>query len=184
MNNTVYLVSTSSLKDFSIVNSNVADELLSNAILEAQEIDLCQILGSKLYKKIIELVKTNTIDAATDYKFLLDEYCLKVIIYAATSRAAVYTHFKVMNKGVQLQNSDNSNPVSLDELEYLRNQIKNDLEFFEKRLQDFLITNKDLYPEYELCSCDGELNPQQNVYRTSLVIPNHRAPKYNYNDVK
>lgn len=184
MNNTVYLVSTSSLKDYSIINSNVADELLSNAILEAQEVDLQQILGSKLYKKIIELVKTNTIDTTTDYKYLLDEYCLKVIIYAATSRSAVYAHYKIMNKGTQVQNSDNSNPVSIAELEYLRDEIKNTLEFFEKRLQDFLITNKDLYPEFEYCSCDGELNPQQNVYRTSLVIPNHRAPKYNYNDVK
>ena len=184
MNNTVYLVSTSSLKDYSIINSNVADELLSNAILEAQEVDLQQILGSKLYKKIIELVKTNTIDTETDYKYLLDEYCIKVIIYAATSRSAVYAHYKIMNKGTQVQNSDNSNPVSIAELEYLRDEIKNTLEFFEKRLQDFLITNKDLYPEFEYCSCCGELNPQKSVYRTSLVIPNYRVPKYNYNDVK
>lgn len=180
----IYLVSTAVLKQQSIINDNVADELLSNAIYEAQSIDCQQILGSKLYNRIIELVEDGTISEHTDYKYLLDEYIQNIVIYAATLRATVYIRFKVMNKSVSGQNSDNSNPVSLDELEYLRNSINNDLQFFQKRLQDFLTSNRSLYPEYEICSCDGELNPQKNVYRTSLVIPNHRTPKYNYNDIK
>lgn len=183
MNNTVYLLSTSDLKDYSPINENVDDSLLHNAIMEAQEIELCQILGSCLYNRIIDLVNTDDIDNETDYKYLLDNYCRKVIVYAATMRAAVYIRYKIMNKSVSSQNSDNSTPVDLSELQYLIDHVKNDLEFFEKRLQEYLKENKDLYPEYDACECNG-LAPQKQVFTTSLVIPNYPQRHYGYNNVK
>lgn len=183
MNNTVYLLSTADLKSYSPLNSNVDDALLNNAIMEAQEVELQQILGSCLYGRIIELVKTGDITDYEDYKYLLDEYCRKVIVYAATQRAAVYIRYKMMNKGVQSQNSDNSNPAELNELQFLMNHIKNDMEFFSKRLQDYLTENKETYPEYNPCGCNS-LPPQKRVYRTSLVIPNNICNRYGYKDLK
>lgn len=183
MNNTVYLLSTKDLKDYSPINQNVDDSLLHNAIMEAQEVELQQILGSCLYNRIIELVNSDEIQDELDYKILLDDYCRKVIVYAATQRAAVYIRYKMMNKGVQSQNSENSNPVDLNELQYFIDHVKNDMEFFSKRLQDYLIANSELFPEYKVCNC-GSLEPQSHVYRTSLVIPNRRDTHYGYYDVK
>lgn len=179
-----YLISTKVLKEQSIINSNVDDSLLHNAIWEAQNIEIQQILGSCLYNKIIDLVDNDEINNAeyADYKYLLDEYIQNVIVYAATQRAAVYIRFKVMNKSVTAQNSENSNPVDLNELQYFIDHIKNDLEFFEKRLQDYLRLNE-LFPEYKVCNC-GSLEPQSHVYRTSLAIPNRRDTHYGYYDVK
>lgn len=183
MNNTVYLLSTKDLKDYSPINQNVDDSLLHNAIMEAQEVELQQILGSCLYNRIIELVNSDEIQDELDYKILLDDYCRKVIVYAATQRAAVYIRYKMMNKGIQSQNSDNSNPVDLNELQYFIDHVKNDMEFFSKRLQDYLIANKELFPEYKVCNC-GSLEPQSHVYRTSLAIPNRRDTHYGYYNVK
>lgn len=183
MNNTVYLLSTKDLKDYSPINQNVDDSLLHNAIMEAQEVELQQILGSCLYNRIIELVNSDEIQDELDYKILLDDYCRKVIVYAATQRAAVYIRYKMMNKGIQSQNSENSNPVDLNELQYFIDHVKNDMEFFSKRLQDYLIANKELFPEYKVCNC-GSLEPQSHVYRTSLAIPNRRDTHYGYYNVK
>jgi len=183
MNNTVYLLSTKELKQYSVINENVDDSLLHNAILEAQQIELQQILGSCLYERIIGLVSDDEIQNEPDYKKLLDDYCRKIIVYAATQRAVIYLHYKMMNKGVTAQNSDNSNPIDLNELQFLMDHIKNDLEFFSKRLQDYLKQNEDLYPEYKPCGC-GSLTPQKNVYRTSLVIPNRCDGHYGYYNVK
>lgn len=180
-----YLISTKVLKEQSIINSNVDDSLLHNAIWEAQNIEIQQLLGSQLYNKIIELVDEDEINNSeyADYKYLLDEYIQNVIVYAATQRAAVYIRIKVMNKSVTAQNSENSNPVDLSELQFLMDHVKNDMEFFSKRLQDYLIANSELFPEYKVCNC-GSLEPQSHVYRTSLVIPNRRDTHYGYYDVK
>lgn len=182
MNNTVYLLSTSDLKSYSPLNANIDDALLNNAIMEAQEVELAQILGGCLYEAIIGMVYDGTISTRPEYKKLLDDYCRKVVVYAATMRASVYIRYKLMNKGVQSQNSDNSSPVELNELQFLMNHIKNDMEFYSKRLRDYLQENKELFPEYGACSCNS-LTPQKNVYRTSLVIP-EVCNRYGYKNLK
>lgn len=169
---TVYLISTQNLKDSSIINNNVDDSLLHNAIWEAQNIELQQILGSKLYKYIINAVEDGSISSSSnaEYKSLLDEYCTKVVIYAAMLRAIPYIHYKVMNKGVQTQNSDNSSTTSISEMEFIMDKIKNDLEFFSTRLSTYLLANREKFPEYSFVKTIDEIAPTPQQYRSAMVM--------------
>lgn len=170
--NKVYLISTQNLKDSSIINNNVDDSLLHNAILEAQEIELQQILGTRLYKYIIGLVEDGTISLPinSEYKQLLDEYCTKVVVYAAMLRAIPYIHYKVMNKGVQTQNSENSSTTSISEMEFIMDKIKNDLEFFSTRLSTYLLANREKFPEYSFVKTIDEIAPEPQQYRSAMVM--------------
>lgn len=170
--NKVYLISTQNLKDSSIINNNVDDSLLHNAILEAQEIELQQILGSKLYKYIINAVEDGSISSSSnaEYKSLLDEYCTKVVVYASILRAIPYIHYKVMNKGVQTQNSDNSSTTSISEMEFIMDKIKNDLEFFSTRLSTYLLANREKFPEYSFVKTIDEIAPEPQQYRSAMVM--------------
>lgn len=183
---TIYLISTQKLKDRSIINDNVDDTLLASSILEAQEIELQEILGTKLYKFILELIQNGLISTVgyEKYKFLVDEYCSKVVLYAATMRALPAVHFKVMNKGVNNQSSDNSQPTSLQELEFLMDRLRNDIDFFSQRLSSFLMEHRQDYPEYMGNYNIDEIQPKFNQFHSNFVLEDCESPclrSYGYN---
>lgn len=181
----IYIISTSVLKNNSAINNNVDDTLLLNAIMEAQDIELQQILGSRLYNRILDDIDNN--ELAGDYKMLVDEYCQKVVVYYATARAIPYVHYKIVNKGVNNQNSDNSTPTLFNEMNFLMKKVQNDAEFFAQRLSDFLRNNKDLFPEYAECQCNEDIKPKRNQYRCGLVLEDNKCCKagmgYNFNTI-
>lgn len=175
----IYLISTDVLKSNSIINSNVDDSLLLNAIFEAQQIELQQILGSALYNRILDDIDNSTLSG--DYKTLVDDYCQNVVTYYATARAIPYVHYKIVNKGVNNQSSDNSQPTAFNEMNFLLKKVQDDAEFFAQRLTSYLEANKDSFPDYKACcSCCGDIQPSKNNYRCGLVL-DEREYKRNYN---
>lgn len=186
----VYLISAQNLKDYTPINDNVDDSLLHNAIIEAQEISIQELLGTKLYKKILSLVKTDDINlpANAKYKELLDEHITKVVLYDALLRAIPYIHYKVVNKGITTQFSTESSTTTVAEMEFLMDQVKNNKEFFATRLSRHLLANIQLYPEYMSASKIDEMIPNVEPYRTSMVLdepvnPCVRIMGYNWRTV-
>lgn len=174
----IFLISTQDLKNYSIINDNVDDSLLHNAILESQEIELQELLGTKLYKKILQLIDNDQIALSQNsyYKTLLDEYCTKIVLYAALHRAIPYVHYKVVNKGITTQSSEYSTTTSIQEMEFLMDKIKNDLEFFSNRMTKYLLANIRFYPEYMSATSIDDMIPNVQPYRTSMVIGSSESP--------
>ncbi|MBQ2174993.1 MAG: hypothetical protein II453_08005, partial [Alphaproteobacteria bacterium] len=79
---TIYLISTQMFKENLSVNDNVADYLINSAIRDAQTINLQQVCGTVLYRKILGLVENGTIadPSNEDYKLLLDEYIQPMVL--------------------------------------------------------------------------------------------------------
>lgn len=174
----IFLVSTQDLKDYSVLNNNVDDSLLNNAILEAQEIELQELLGTKLYRKIMDLVINDEINLPenSNYKYVLDEYCTKVVIYAALHRSIPYIHYKLVNKGVTTQSSDYSQTTSIAEMEFIMDKIKNDMEFFSNRLTRYLLAHITIFPEYMSANSLDDMIPNTQPYRTSMVLKSNVPP--------
>lgn len=173
MSNIVYLISTQYLKSHSVINGNVADELLNNSIEEAQTIYLQQILGTKLYEKILNLVDTGEIalPVNAEYKRLLDSHIQKVLSYRATELAIPYLMVKLVNKGTQSQNSDWSNSSDLKSVQYLRDDVVNRAEFYEQRLIDYLCDNAGKFPEYH-SNRGHDLRHNKNAFFSGIVFDN------------
>lgn len=163
-----YLISCDYLKSHTSINNNVDNTLLNNAIWEAQTIHIQQITGSELYNKVIDLVVSGDIQlpANSGYKNLLDDFLQPTIAYWAWYESIPYVSFKIVNKGVELQNSDYSNNTQLNQMEYLRDEIRNKAEFYSQRMVTYLKNNRSSYPEYN--SGHDDLNPTNNQYFSGI----------------
>lgn len=177
----VYLISAKLLKQYTSINDNTENYLLNNCILDAQTINVQQATGTKLYNKIIDLVESGAIEDACNinYKTLLDNYIQPVVIQYAYMYCLPEVAFKVMNKGLQSQNSDNSNSVGLDELQYKEQGIRNKAEFYLNLLIDHLNEHKSDYPEL-LENCNG-IQPSKSAFTCGLVLDGKSKGYYNQN---
>lgn len=185
-----YFITCEYLKSHTVINSNVADELLLNCIFEAQSIHIQQLIGTDLYNKLANLVQTNTVNdpANADYKVLLDEYVCPTTAYWAVVECIPSMAMKIVNKGVERQNSEWSTPSAINEIEYLRDDWRNKAEFFSQRLTNYLLQNRRLYPEllqnYEI----DKLRPSNGEYFSGIVFdeglcPCERTMGYNRNAI-
>ena len=70
--NNILLISEDLLKSETIVNDNINSQSITPSILIAKEIGLQQVIGTKLYKKILTLVDEDTInnDVNVNYKIV------------------------------------------------------------------------------------------------------------------
>lgn len=167
----VYFVSNDDVKKYTPININVEESLVRKAILDAQHIKLQELLGSELYNKIEDLVISGmTEDVNADYKTLYDDHIYNCTIQWTLVEILPYVRFKIVNKSVTLQNSENSTPAEFEEFKYFIALLTNKAEFYSKRMKDYLKANYTLFPEYNFCTgCDnGELKPSKGAYFSGI----------------
>ena len=68
-------------------------------------------------------------------------------------------NYKVTNKAVVKKSSDNSEASNLNEVNYLRQDVRDDAEYYTDRLVKFLCANEVTYPEY----INGNINDDDIV---------------------
>ena len=165
-----YLISTTYFKENSVVNLNVEDQLINMSIIDAQEIHIQNTLGTKLYKKIISMVKDGSITNGSVYQTLLDDYIVDALVKWTLVETLPYIHSKIMNKSVSTQTSDNSTPLSIEDLKYHIEQHRNKAEYKTQRMADYLCANSTLYPEYTQATTIDDIVPQHNAYFSGVVM--------------
>lgn len=168
----VYFISESDLKNNTTINQNVEQSLLNSSILDAQLLHIQMILGSKLYKKIESLISLGTITNPTNsyYKLLLDDYIRPATIQWTLAECVPYIRYKIMNKSISGQSSDNSTPIELEELKYLQAQFINKAEFYTQRIADYLLSNLNHFPEYTQATAIDDIIPSTNAYFSGIQL--------------
>lgn len=180
----IYLVPAQAVKDNTPMNTNVDDSLINTAIIDAQQINIQQCLGTVLYKKILTLVEDGTISASENeaYKTLLDDYIQPAIVAWSYVYAIPTIHTKIMNVGVVNQSSENSNSADLKSTEFVLNDARNKAEFYSELLTRFLITNcKEHYPEYLQNKKFDEQRPTLHQYTCGIVLDDIYPNQFHYN---
>lgn len=155
MKNNVLLVSEKTIKEYSTLSDNTFPKLMFPSIKEAQEMGLQMILGECLYNKLLELVDTEEIDESgyTAYKDLLDNYIQDYLVYEVLKNIIPNLNVKLANIGTVTTGDERIVNLTQAEADLLMNMFKNKADFYTKRLQQFLLNNKDAYPEIDECSC-------------------------------
>lgn len=171
MANRVYFVTEAFVKQNTPISLNVEPQLINLAIFDAQVLHVQMVLGSRLYKKLETLVAAGTMSqpANAAYKTLMDDYVQPAVLQWTLAECLPYVRFKIMNKGVQGQSSDNSEPITLEELKYLQAQLKDKAEFHTQRVADFLCANSADYPEYVPVNSD-DIAPNKNAYFCGIYL--------------
>ncbi len=143
---TVQLISEAKIREFTDMNNNVDSKLISNAIREAQDIELQRLLGTLLYNKILSDVQSNTLTGA--YKTLVDDWIQNFLLYATYYITLEYIYMRPRNNGLLTPTGgDNSESVDRQMFNVKRQSVQNKREFYAEKLTDYLIENQNSYPE-------------------------------------
>lgn len=143
---TVQLISEAKIREFTDMNNNVDSKLISNAIREAQDIELQRLLGTLLYNKILSEVQSNTLAGA--YKTLVDDWIQNFLLYATYYITLEYIYMRPRNNGLLTPTGgDNSESVDRQMFNVKRQSVQNKREFYAEKLTDYLIENQNSYPE-------------------------------------
>lgn len=151
----VLLISEDFIKTNSTLNDNAFGKTLRPAIIEAQDIGLQMIVGECLYKKILDLVRTNDIQEEENvmYKDLLDYYVQPFLLYAVLSNTVLTLNAKIGNIGTVVTKDEYVVNLTQGEMDLLKTEFTNKADFYTKRMQQFLLNNKSAFPEIEQCEC-------------------------------
>jgi hypothetical protein len=164
--NKVLFLSVDYLRDNTIVNGNVDSELLEPYILMAQNIHIESCVGTKIYN---ELISTIASLSAND-KLLMDDYIQPALLQWSLYEALPFINYKFTNKAISTKSSDNSEAVSLDELHYLREVVKNAAQYLSERITVYLKANTDIYPLYLTNSDCDDIRPNKTNYNSGIVL--------------
>ena len=175
----VLLISEDYIKTNSGLNENVWGSYLTPAIREAQDIKLQEILGSTLYKTLLEKVENGAIrnPLFKSYKTLLDEYIQIYLMYQTIANLVPIIGVKLSNLGVVISNDEHVVNLSQNERDLIQTYYSQRAEFYGKRLQEYLKENKEEYKELGVCE---DISPTlDSVAETSIFLGGRRGRKIN-----
>ena len=150
----VLLTNATYIKNITNIDTNVSEHYIFAAINEAQEIDLCGVIGEALLNKLKDLVADGTINDPENavYKDLLKK-CQFFIAYDSVSKLCVKLSFKISNAGVYRSNDENMYYADFKEVLAMQEVYENSRDFFRLELSNFCINNRKNLPELSECAC-------------------------------
>jgi hypothetical protein len=165
----VLLISENKLKAFTGMHQNVRVEDIAPYVIQAQDLYLQPMLGTKFFKRLKEAVGTGTL--TQDETHFLDEYVSSMLIQRAFAISIPFIKYKVVDKGILSGTSETSSEVNLDEIKYLIGKIEDSAEFYATRLREFLFDNISMFAEYLNPGIKGMRPDRRSQYTAGLTIP-------------
>lgn len=153
MRDKVLLINEKTLKENSLIDSNIDGKYILPSIELAQNIDLQNVIGKALYDKLIKLVKTNEISLPenADYKYLLDNYITDYLIWQTMSTIQISVNYKFKQSGMIQNQDDRKAAIDYSEGKALASQYEKYANAYCEHLKNYLLKNTNIYPEYMKC---------------------------------
>lgn len=144
--NNIFLISEDYIKSNSNLDNNMSGKYLQTAIKLSQDIELQSVIGTKLLEKIQQLV-IDGFPENSRYKELLDDYIQPFLLYNVLSEVTIQISFKLSNFGVVRTDDEKDLATDLNNVNLIKKYYGNKADFFKKRLQDWIITHYNDFPE-------------------------------------
>ena len=167
----VLFISEAKLKDSTAINLNVDPEILLPYVLQAQRIYIEPKLGTTLYEKLESLITAGTIGDGGNkaYKTLVDEFIGDCLPSWAFHMCIPYLRFKTENGNIYSKTSETGNALSTEEAQHLREEVRNNAEYFTERMIQYITNNITLFPEYNTNN-GADISPDQNAYYNGMNL--------------
>jgi len=181
----ILFISQSFLKENTQVSDNVDVKYIRESILWSQDSQIQPILGTTLYRKLQTDIQASSLTGV--YKTLVDDYIQVCLKHYVTAECLQMAHYKITNKGLQIQDSEQSQPASSTRLDKLVEKEQNKGDWYRQRLIDYLCEYTSLYPEYENPDSGVDMiQPTRDNYRTTIYLGGISRPmtlREKYRDV-
>jgi hypothetical protein len=142
---------------FTALNGNIDTDNFLQWVKVAQDIHIQSYLGTKLFKKINDDLVAGTL--AGNYLSLTNVYIKPMLIHWSLVEYLPFAAYTISNKGVYKHNSETSDTVNKEEIDFLVEKERSIAENYSRRFIDYMSFNQSLYPEYNT-------NSNADVYPT------------------
>ena len=153
----IYFVTETYLKNNTPITKNVDVKDVTPYIRPASDMRVQSILGTYFYEYL--LTQYNSQNLSQDETSLVEKI-QPVVAWRAAENAVFGLSYQLKNKGVQVQFGDYSQNVSQGEIAFVMDHYGQMAAFFEKRLINYLLENKDLFAEFtSALNKDSDIKP-------------------------
>ena len=160
-------VSEQRLKETTAITNNVDMEFLLPYLKIAQRKYIETSLGTDLYEAIQTHITGGTLSG--NYETLVNDYISDALCHYAFYEALPYMHYKFMNKAIVTKSSDNGQPISRDELQDIKHDVRDTAEWYLKRMVDYICNDTSLFPEYNT-NTGADISPSKSVYTSAMNL--------------
>lgn len=160
------LISPQKVKTYGVINLNVNESEIGNAIRISQSIYLKDIIAPELVERIQLLVynKIKGLEPSIDdeeneaYKSLLDDYITPVLVYRTAVELCTLVTLKIRNMGVVKNNDTNVQSTTAGDVKYMAEYYETFFYDAVNKMMDFLCQNKAAFEELpdDFCTCKSK----------------------------
>ena len=141
----------------------------------ATEIWIRPLIGNDLLDEIEEQVASNTV-SEENAALLTDGKLWQYLCYATCYEGLPFLWTNISEVGITLGHSDNSDSITLKDLTYIQQHLRNQVEVLKDSVKRYICEHAAYYPKADLCSCNCDgcckhtaqlnaPNPQFQVYK-------------------
>jgi len=132
------LFTVAEIKDVSIMQKNINDDVIATLLQNVKEIEFLPIFEEGFWSDFLSRW-TNGTQTTTDIqlKHLMLQYITSCIEY----RAVTTLSYQIRASGIVSMNAENANRVSDNERKNLLNQLNSDKEFYKNKMLNFVYNN-------------------------------------------
>ena len=171
MANYILFISEQKLKDTTSVNQSVDVEYLLGSIRTAQKKYIETKLGTDLFEALQTKITAGSLSGA--YETLVEDYIGDSLAWWSLYEAMPFLRYKINNNNIVSMTSDNSDTLSREEAQDLREECRNTAEFYTERLIDYIKNNTASFPEYST-NTGADVTPNSNAFYSGMNLEHDR----------
>lgn len=165
-----YYITPKQIKDNTPILGYVNEDELVTFIRPAQDMYIERVVGTRLNTRLQTRIQMNTVNA--DDIELLKGYIQPALQYWVLHEFLLLSHYKLTNKSVTKQDSDNSQAADLTEVRAVKSNIRDWAEYYSQRMTDYLMDHTNEFPEYMLATgYQQKVGKRNNYIFGGMFIP-------------
>ena len=154
------LITEDYFKTYSPISDNYNIKDIKPYFHVAEKLWIEPIIGTPLYEELLDEVEKNEV-TSENATLLLNIYPL--LAFAIVYESLPFVGYHLSQVGITKGKSENSEPVSINDVNYISTQLRNQCETMKMLLKKFLDEHSEHYPLYYAdntveckCDCDDE----------------------------
>lgn len=176
-----FITSTDFVRSVTNISSNIQDKFLFTALAEAEDIDFREIVGDKLYNKLIYIIDNEETGEPENYMYknLLD-ISAYFIAYSVVKRLIVISSVKIDNIGANITGDDNVQNIDFNDLFKLEKYYTDKADVYKLKIQNYLADNYKEFPELCNHKCYGTDSNIFSAASCEIWLGGERGKRNNY----
>ena len=154
------------LKEYSLLPLNFDVKEIWNFVPLTEQLHIVPVIGQALYEELLDQVEKNEVTPA-NASLLLEIYPFEGL--ALMEVCMPYLAMHITEVGITKGKSENSDSADVNDINYLTNYVRSQMEPLKNKLISFLKNNKDLYPLYKDTDCTCKPTKTWNVYGMNQI---------------